>query len=95
MADRRLLMMLRNDADADVTLEVAPDAYSRAPARRYRLSPGAMAVDAWDLNSSDNWYDFSVTSAEDPAFLRRFAGHGEDGRPSRSDPALGRQARQS
>jgi phospholipase C len=91
-ADRRLLMTLRNDGEADVTLEVAPDAYSRAPARRYRLAPGASAIDAWDLRSSDNWYDFIVTSAEDPAFLRRFAGHGEDGRPSRSDPALGRQA---
>ena len=49
-------------------------------------------TDAWDLRASHNWYDLVVTCAEAPSFQRRFAGHGEDGRPSLSDPLLGRQA---
>ena len=36
--------------------------------------------------------DIVVTCAEAPGFSRRFAGHGEDGRPSVSDPLFGRQA---
>jgi phospholipase C len=36
------------------------------------------------------WYDLSVTSTASPGYLRRLAGHVETGRPSISDPALGR-----
>ena len=35
------------------------------------------------------WYDVTVTSHDDPAYLRRLAGHVETGLPSISDPALG------
>jgi phospholipase C len=35
------------------------------------------------------WYDITITSHADPAYLRRLAGHVETGRPSISDPALG------
>jgi phospholipase C len=37
-----------------------------------------------------HWYDLAVTSDHDPAFLRHLAGHGETGRPSLSDPGIGR-----
>ena len=67
--------------------DVAPGAYiGPPPARLHRLAPGAEAIDAWDLKASHNWYDFIVTCAEAPSFQRRLAGHGEDGRPSLSDP---------
>jgi len=56
-----------------------------------QLAPGAETVDAWDLRASHNWYDLVVTCAEAPGFQRRFAGHGEDDKPSLSDPLLGRQ----
>ncbi len=71
---------------------MAPGAYSQAPARLHRLEPGASLIDAWDLKASHNWYDLVVTCAEAPSFQRRFAGHGEDGKASVSDPLLGRQA---
>jgi phospholipase C len=41
-----------------------------------------------DLRASRRWYDLTVTSAADPAFLRRFVGHVENGRPGVSDPAI-------
>jgi phospholipase C len=72
-------------------LEVTSAAYLDAPPRLHRLAPGAVVMDDWDLRSSRNWYDLVVTCAEAPSFQRRLAGHGEDGRPSVSDPLLGRQ----
>jgi len=87
-----LTIALRNDGPSPVTLKVAPNGYLKAAARTYRLAAGAATLDTWEISASHNWYDFIVTCAEQPAFQRRFAGHGEDGRPSRSDPLLGKQA---
>ena len=88
----RLLVTLENHGPTPVTLEVAPAAYLDAAPRLRRLGPGETSVDAWDLKASHNWYDLIVTCAEAPSFQRRFAGHGENGKPSLSDPLLGRQA---
>ncbi|HEU4635114.1 MAG TPA: phospholipase domain-containing protein, partial [Edaphobacter sp.] len=40
------------------------------------------------LALSSGWFDVSVEAAKADPFLRRFAGHIEDGKPSISDPAL-------
>jgi phospholipase C len=88
----KLLVTLRNNGARSLALGVEPTAYSKAPVRLHTLAPGAEFTDAWDLKASRNWYDLQVTCAEVPTFHRRFAGHGEDGRPSVSDPLLGRQA---
>jgi phospholipase C len=40
------------------------------------------------LAASRRWYDLTVTADADPAFLRGFAGHVENGRPGVSDPAI-------
>ncbi|WP_394762323.1 phosphocholine-specific phospholipase C [Phenylobacterium sp.] len=91
-ATGKLLVTLRNTSARALTLDVAPNAYLAAPARLHRLAPGATVVDAWDLKASRSWYDLTVTCAETPSFQRRLAGHGEDGKPSLSDPLFGRQA---
>jgi len=41
------------------------------------------------LKSTFGWYDLSIKADGDKAFLRRVAGHLENGRDSLSDPALG------
>ncbi|MGA0600991.1 phosphocholine-specific phospholipase C [Caulobacter sp. KR2-114] len=56
--------------------------------RTARLAPGAKATLSWPLAPHGHWYDVTVSVAGDAGFLRRFAGHIETGRPSRSDPAL-------
>ena len=91
-ASGRLLVTLRNAGDVVAIVAVAARDYLKAAPRRHRLAPGAEVIDAWDLRPSHHWYDLAVTSAHDAAFERRIAGHGEDGRPSLSDPALGRPA---
>jgi phospholipase C len=42
------------------------------------------------LAARDHWYDVTVTSTRDKSFRRRLAGHIETGRPSKSDPQIGR-----
>jgi phospholipase C len=88
----RLYVRLRNDGPRPVTLELTPVAYRESPPRLHRLEPGQQGVETYDLKDSRNWYDIVVACAEAPSFRRRFAGHGEDGKPSVSDPLLGRQA---
>ena len=83
---------MRNDGPTPVTLELAMVDYLPGKPRRRVVKPGAEVVETIDLTGSHHWYDVSVTCLELPGFARRFAGHGEDGRPSLSDPALGRRA---
>jgi phospholipase C len=42
-----------------------------------------------DLGRSAGWYDVSVILSASPRYLRRFAGHHEDGRAATSDPGPG------
>ncbi|MBG0851045.1 phospholipase C, phosphocholine-specific [Streptomyces spinoverrucosus] len=53
-----------------------------------KVRPGSTVKHVVDLSASRRWYDVTVTSDADPAFLRRFAGHVENGRPGVSDPAI-------
>lgn len=39
-----------------------------------------------DLTASAGWYDVGITTPEAPRYLRRYAGHHEDGHPATSDP---------
>jgi phospholipase C len=88
----RLYVELSNEGDKPVTFELAPVAYRDSPPRQRRLAPSEHATETYLLKDSSGWYDIVVTCAEAPSFQRRFAGHGEDGKPSLSDPLLGRQA---
>ncbi len=57
-------------------------------ARTIRVRAGATVRHRVDLGASKRWYDLTVTSDADPSFLRRFAGHVENGRAGVSDPAI-------
>jgi len=56
--------------------------------RTLTVRPGATVRHTVDLAASRRWYDLTVTSEADATFLRRFAGHVENGRPGVSDPAI-------
>ena len=87
-ARRRIVLILRNSSTATSVFTVAPNAYSAVEPRVHTLAAGESLEDAWDLHRSGNWYDLIVTRREEPGYLRRLAGHMEDGAASISDPAF-------
>ena len=56
-----------------------------APSRHFSLPSEGYVEAPWSLKQSHHWYDVTVTDGA--AFLRRFAGHIENGKASISDPA--------
>uniref|UniRef100_UPI000A548772 phospholipase domain-containing protein n=6 Tax=Streptomyces TaxID=1883 RepID=UPI000A548772 len=76
-----------NKGAETVALKVASAYGGRS--RTVRVRPGATVREVVGLRSSHRWYDLTVTAGE--GFLRRFAGHVENGRAGVSDPALGRR----
>ncbi|WP_210587840.1 phosphocholine-specific phospholipase C [Streptomyces sp. GESEQ-35] len=81
-----LELTLTNKGSATVELKVA-DGYG-GRTRRFVVRRGATVRHTFDLAVSKQWYDLTVTSDADSAFLRRFAGRVENGRPGVSDPAV-------
>ncbi|AIS01536.1 phosphocholine-specific phospholipase C [Streptomyces glaucescens] len=75
-----------NAASGTVLLKLA-DGYT-GTTRSLRVRPGAVVRQIVRLAASRRWYDLTVTSDADPGYLRRFAGHVENGKPGVSDPAI-------
>ncbi|MFE1032699.1 phosphocholine-specific phospholipase C [Streptomyces sp. NPDC058807] len=81
-----LRLTLANAGSGTARLRVT-DGYG-GRTRTVTVRPGATVHHTVDLTHSRRWYDVTVTSESDPAFLRRLAGHVENGRPGVSDPAI-------
>ncbi|MFJ7077198.1 phosphocholine-specific phospholipase C [Streptomyces sp. NPDC098781] len=75
-----------NRTTANIRLKVA-NGYGGRPTT-VTVRAGATERRTFDLATSRRWYDLTVTSETDPAFLRRFAGRVETGQPGVSDPAI-------
>jgi len=88
-ADRLALTLMSPSENRRMT--VAPGVYPHGRARSYELKGAGSVIDVWGIDASDHWYDLIVTCDTDPRWLRRISGHLETGRPSLSDPAIGRQ----
>ncbi|MGW0130586.1 phosphocholine-specific phospholipase C [Streptomyces sp. NPDC003299] len=75
-----------NSSSGTVRLTVT-DGYGGGK-RSVSVRPGATVKQLVDLAVSRRWYDLTVTADGDATYLRRFAGHVENGLPGVSDPAL-------
>jgi len=85
--DRDVVLRVTNLGHAACRVTVI-NVYDRGAITRL-LRPGQSFSGRWSLTSSFGWYDLSVEVDTDGDFLRRLAGHVENGRDSVSDPALG------
>jgi phospholipase C len=65
------------------------DAYTGKTQTRV-LHPQNRATFVDQLHESFGWYDLTLRVESDSSFIRQLAGHIETGRPSMSDPAIGR-----
>ncbi len=81
-----LELTFTNKGSGTVRLKVV-NGYGGGPVA-VTVRPGATVRHTVDLTASKRWYDVTVTSEADPAFVRGFAGHVENGRPGVSDPAI-------
>ncbi|WMD22674.1 phospholipase C, phosphocholine-specific [Achromobacter seleniivolatilans] len=71
------------------TFNVTPNAYYTNNERwSFTVPAGSKVEQHWALAGSGSWYDFTVHLAEDPAYVRRFAGRVETGKSSVTDPAM-------
>jgi phospholipase C len=88
-----IALMIENAGSITATVSIAqsdiyPVGSRQTRVRNYDLKPKTSIRDVWTLAASDGWYDLSVTLAAG-TFLRRYAGHVETGKPSKTDPAIG------
>jgi len=83
--ERRIDVLLSNRGSRPATCRVA-NAYDGVPAQTVEVPAGGSSTVAFDLAASAGWYDVAVTMPATPRYLRRYAGHHEDGRAATSDP---------
>jgi phospholipase C len=84
-----LYLKIVNHGEGRARLSLKDNAYGQRPLHVV-IPAGGFFETPWALDASHHWYDLSVAESGDGqqgAFLRRLAGHVENGRPSCSDPA--------
>jgi phospholipase C len=87
-----LELELRNDGASACTF-VLSAAAAGAFEGEQPLAAGERRTVSIPLAAAHGWYDGRVSVRELPGFLRRYAGHAENGKPSVSDPAMAGAAR--
>lgn len=82
-----VLLKLKNNSGKPLTVEIADNVY-KAPKLIKAINGSADIV--INLQKNYNWYDFTVRVKGNTEFQKRFAGHVETGKESKSDPGMGR-----
>ncbi|GAA0679719.1 phospholipase C, phosphocholine-specific [Kitasatospora atroaurantiaca] len=84
-ANGKLNLTFRNTGGAAATVTVTDNAYGTGGPWTYGLPAGGSASASFATNRG--WYDLTVTANTSDGFLRRLAGHIENGTDSITDPA--------
>jgi len=87
VGDYELVLVITNRGSV-VCRVIVGDSYSDDSDTRI-LRPRQSFQKRFSLRSTFGWYDVAITVDTQKDFLRRLAGHMENGRDSASDPALG------
>jgi phospholipase C len=87
VVSRAVKLRLSNSGSSSMKFSVTPTAYLAGRPRKFILLPGQALEHRWPAGPSGGWYDITVQAEN---FERRFAGRLETGRPSVSDPMMGR-----
>jgi phospholipase C len=83
--ERRVEVAITNNGTTRAACRVS-NGYDAEEPRHVNIDAGATETVVIDLAGSAGWYDLNITTPEAPRYLRRFAGHHEDGHPATSDP---------
>jgi phospholipase C len=82
-----VLLTIFNDGDKPADVSIA-DGYRVGADLPLTVPAKGSVQDKRPGASLGHWYDLTVTSASQPGWLRRLAGHVETGKPSVTDPML-------
>ncbi|ARW15399.1 Phospholipase C [Komagataeibacter europaeus] len=82
-----VVLSLHNHGHTSRTVRVE-DAYAHTT-RETELPPDRTVETVWPIAGSDHWYDLTIHDPDHARDLVQFAGHIENGRPSRTDPHMG------
>ncbi|MDP3785848.1 MAG: alkaline phosphatase family protein, partial [Undibacterium sp.] len=88
---QQLSITLHNPSDKALSV-ILKDNFYGAKNQAIELAANSRIQLIWDAGASFGWYDFQFKiegTEQEKQFLRRYAGHLENGLPSRSDPANG------
>ncbi len=84
-----LMVKLSNDSAKALMVEIIDNAYGTAN-RVVALSANANSTVKLDLQKSFGWYDFTIRIKGDMLYQQTFAGRIETGKPTKTDPFMGR-----
>ena len=84
-----LTIVLQSNDNQPNEITLASDPRYGTVKRTISLAAKGTETVRLDLASSDHWYDLTLTLAQNKGWLRRYAGHIETGRASRTDPGIG------
>ncbi len=88
-ANGKLQISIINGSKSVLKLEITDDKYQHVE-KELTLKAGDLESLTLNTMSSRGWYDFSITSPNDPNLKVRFGGRLETGEDSISDPFMGR-----
>jgi phospholipase C len=82
-----VLLKLKNKSGKPLTIEITDNVYKTA--KQTKTISGSSDI-VLNLQKNYGWYDFTVKVKGNSEFQKRFAGHVETGKESKSDPGMGR-----
>ena len=83
-----IMFKIVNHDNVNHTIEITDNAYGAAK-RAVQLNANGEKTILCYLDKSHNWYDFSLKINSSNMFEKRYAGHVENGKESKSDPLMG------
>jgi phospholipase C len=82
-----VVLQLKNNGNSSLSIDIRDNAY-KAPSITKQLNANAQQNVVMDLSKNFGWYDLSITVNGNSMFEKRYAGHLETGKESRSDPVM-------
>ena len=82
-----ILFQLKNNSNSNISIDIKDNAY-KAPSITKQLNANAQQNVVIDLSKNFGWYDLSITIKGNSMFEKRYAGHVETGKESKSDPVM-------
>jgi phospholipase C len=90
LANGKAEIKLVNTGSGEYSVQITDNSYGNSPVNK-NIARKATVVFTPDLSKSFGWYDFTIKVHGYADFEKRYTGRVEAGKPTKSDPAMGRE----